>query len=254
MLGLHFGILVRYQNIERSLSSSYLMGCLVAENPGLRIRGIVMYCSECGVPAQGKFCANCGTALLQSIVTASASNIVPSMWADTVNYEAIVRVPEVRTMVARAAEQATQRLSGEDFLKFCDKAFAPLYGGVPVGKLASIAQPLYSTMGLNTGKEQRRIFPKPPGRVIVALLCSLARRGRPLRQVRQAADGCMFEATLPSDVWSFAGDLLVEVRADAAGTAVEARTVVKGQLFDWGKSKRCLEELLSDLEMTPAVL
>ncbi|MCE9554904.1 MAG: zinc ribbon domain-containing protein [Planctomycetes bacterium] len=214
-----------------------------------------MYCSECGTKAQGKFCANCGVPLQQAITAEIVAAIVsPGHWQETVNYETIVRAPEVREMVTRAAEQATQRLSGEDFLKFCDKALAPLYGGVPVGKLASIAQPIYSALGMNTGKEQRRVFSKPPGRVIVALLCSLARRGRPLRQIRQATDGCMFEATLPSDVWSFAGDLLVEVRTDTVGTAVEARTVVKGQLFDWGKSKRCLEELLTDLEMTPAIL
>ena len=207
-----------------------------------------MYCSECGAAAQGKFCANCGTALLP--LTPHAGK--PFAWTDSVDYEAIMRVAEVRTMVARAAEQAGQRISGEDFLKFCDKAFAPLYGGVPVAKLAAIAQPLYAALGIKTGKEQRRVYTRPPGSVIVALICSLARRGRPLRQVRQAADGCMFEATLPSDMWSFAGDLLVEVRTSGGATSVEARTVVKGQLFDWGKSTRCLAELLTDLELVPA--
>ena len=207
-----------------------------------------MYCSECGTAAQGKFCANCGTALLPLAPLDSK----PFAWTDSVDYEAIMRVAEVRTMVARAAEQAGQRMSGEDFLKFCDKAFAPLYGGVPMAKLAVIAQPLYAALGIKTGKEQRRVYTRPPGSVIVALICSLARRGRPLRQVRQAADGCMFEATLPSDMWSFAGDLLVEVRCSAGATSVEARTVVKGQLFDWGKSTRCLAELLTDLELVPA--
>lgn len=147
-----------------------------------------------------------------------------------------MRVPEVRALVARAAEQSEKRISGEDFLRFCDKAFAPLYGGVSLEKLVAIAQPIYASLGVKTGKHQRRTFAKPPGSIIVALLCSLARRGRPLKQVRQAADGCIFEATLPSDLWSLAGDLLVEVRAEPAGTAVEACTVVKGQFFDWGRA------------------
>jgi hypothetical protein len=73
-----------------------------------------------------------------------------------------------------------------------------------------------------------------------------------LKQVRQGTDGCLFEAELPSDMWSFAGDLFIEVRKEGTGTVAEARTVIKGQLFDWGKSKRCLEELLSDLDRMPA--
>lgn len=245
-----------------------------------------MYCTECGTKGHGKFCANCGTRLLapaaepsvttQSLITAEplvvadalvpVDGVVPAIvvdgvdlagdgsWTNSVHYEAIVRVAEVRSLIARAAEQSEKRLSGEEFLKFCDKAFSPLYGGVSMEKLVAIAHPIYVSLGVKTGKCERRLFSRPPGSVIVALLCSLARRGRPLKQVRQAADGCMFEATLPSDIWTLAGDLLIEVRAEPVGTAVEVRTVVKGQFFDWGKSKRCLDELFADLEMTPASL
>ena len=197
-----------------------------------------MYCSECGFAAQGKFCANCGMALAPPPVSASprilsaAMPSDPSSWTDTVHYETIVRAPEVRALLARAAEQSGRRISGEEFLRFCDKAFGSYYGGVKLEKLVAVVQPIYAGMGIKTGKEQKRVYTRPPGSVIVALLCSLARRGRPLRQVRQAADGCLFEATLPSDIWSLAGDLLVEVHVDGPATTVEARTVVKGQLFD----------------------
>jgi len=208
-----------------------------------------MYCHECGTQAQGKFCANCGTPLAAATVAPAA---LSGFWMASVNYEQIVRVPEVRALLARAAEQSVKRLSGEEFLRLCDKAFSSLYGGVPLAKVATIAQPIYVAMGVKTGKEQKCVLDHPPGSVIVALLCSLAKRGRPLRQVRQAADGCLLEAELPSDVWSFAGDLFVEVRAEETRTVVEARTVVKGQLYDWGKSKRCLDELLGDLQSLPA--
>lgn len=205
-----------------------------------------MYCSECGANVHGKFCANCGAALSPAPPVPVSSEAL----AEMVNYEMIVRAPEVRALVARAATESKQPTSGEEFLRFCDKAFVPL-AGVSLDKIASIAHPVYAALGIRTGKENVRILKRPPGNVIVALLCSLARRGRALQQVRQGEDGCLFEATLPSDVWSFAGQLLVEVRREGTGTAVEARTVIKGQLFDWGKSNRCLSELFTDLEMTP---
>jgi len=105
-----------------------------------------------------------------------------------------------------------------------------------------------------TGKTRSQVFHRPTGRILVALLCSLARRGRPLRHVKQGIDGCVFEATLPSDVWSMAASLVVSVSRAGGATLVEAATTVPGQLYDWGKSKRCLDELFADLSAAPAIM
>jgi hypothetical protein len=55
-------------------------------------------------------------------------------------------------------------------------------------------------------------------------LCSLAHNGQPLKQVRQFADGCVFEAVLPSDMWSFEGGIFVAINRDHLGTKVIAAT------------------------------
>jgi hypothetical protein len=55
-------------------------------------------------------------------------------------------------------------------------------------------------------------------------------------------------------MWALEGDLIVTVQAEPQAVRVEAATVVKGQLFDWGKSRRSLDQLLADLEKTPARL
>jgi hypothetical protein len=103
-------------------------------------------------------------------------------------------------------------------------------------------------MGINTGKSRRQVLARPAGTTVVAALCSLARHGRALQQVHQGEDGCVLEATLPSDLWSFGSDLVISIKRVPGGTEVEAATNILGQLFDWGKSKRCLNQLFEDLE------
>ena len=96
-------------------------------------------------------------------------------------------------------------MSGEEFLDICDKAFSPLMGGVPIGKVAAIAQPLYARMGIRTGQNKSEVVSLPVGHAIVTTLCALARNSHSVNRVQQADDGCLIEAVLPSDMLSFAG-------------------------------------------------
>jgi hypothetical protein len=83
------------------------------------------------------------------------------------------------------------------------------------------------------------------------LLCSMARNGQPLRHVKQAEDGCEFDAVLPSDMWALEGDLVTTVRRQGIRTEVASAASIKGQLIDWGKSRRCLDTLFADLRLDP---
>src|SRR5205085_9971905 len=128
-----------------------------------------------------------------------------------------------------------------------DSAFAPI-PGLSLSKVASIAVPIYARMGIQTGKNRTDLIRRPSGKTLIAGICSLARYGRALKNVHQGEDGCVLEATLPSDVWSFEGQLMISVRRDREGSQVEAATKIPGQIFDWGKSKQCLNQLFDDLE------
>ncbi len=242
-----------------------------------------MYCSECGKVAQGKFCWNCGHPLsaalgaaavttaavtTAAVTTATASipvraasplepAVVPEVveeaeavgdWETEVRYEALMRFPNVRATIERHAAEAPKRVSGDQFLQVAEKLMPD---SVPLEKVALIAQPIYASLGIGTGKEQSQVIGAPVGRVIVRVLCSLARRGQTLRGIKQATDGCFFEAVLPSDFRSFEGDLLVTVRRREWKTEVTAATKIKGQLFDWGKSRRALAEFFADLQLDP---
>ncbi|RMD62953.1 hypothetical protein D6833_06235 [Candidatus Parcubacteria bacterium] len=159
----------------------------------------------------------------------------------------LLRQPEVRDLIARHSSQSPKRMSADDFLELCDRAFVPLTG-VSLAEIGAIVQPVYAALGVKTGKVRRAFFAAPVGKVLVAALCSLARHGQPLHKVEQGQDGCLLKAGIPSDMWSFAGDLVITVQRVEQGATVEAATVIKGQLYDWGKSKRILTALFDDIK------
>lgn len=209
-----------------------------------------MFCSECGEKASGKFCWSCGKPLVQAAHPDQPMKEVTDAaidWTALTNYEALIRVPEVRDRIARHANQSKRKLTGEQFLACCDAVIAPLTGGVPLTVIANIAQPLGEKLGLKTGKSRCERLAERPGTVLVAILSSLARNGHKLGEVQQLSDGCTLRAAMPSDLWSLKGELSVIVRAEGSTTAVEAGLTIPGQVYDWGKSQRALDQLFADI-------
>src|SRR5687767_13156437 len=133
-----------------------------------------MFCHMCGAKAHGDFCHNCGA----KIVGGEEPEAPPRDWSGEVRYEVLMSVPEVRALVASHASRAEKPMSGEEFLKVCDKALKPLLGGVPVAKIAMLVQPIYAQMGIKTGQTRRESLPLPAGKALAAALCSLALRGQ----------------------------------------------------------------------------
>jgi len=211
-----------------------------------------MFCSRCGSEASGNFCSKCGAALAKPAESSPASGDGAHSsddWENEVRYDVLMQRPEVREMLARQAAAAPKRASAEDFLAGADKW---LKLPVPLAVVSDIMQPLYARLGVRTGKVRRESLPLPPGRVLVNVMATMARHGYHPTTVQQARDGCSIEALVPSDLRSFEGSLLVTVSRAAGGTNVEAATTIKGQLFDWGKSRAILDEFFNDLTKQPA--
>jgi hypothetical protein len=185
-------------------------------------------------------------------VAAATANTVsmPVEWSDIIDCQALLAIPAVRDQIARAASQAKKGISGEEILETFGKAmskFAGLPVSLPMTGLAHFAQATYAKMGIKTGKSRVEFVAEPTGRVIVELLCSLARHGRELRGVHQMIDGVILVAALPSDLFALEGNLFLMITRVQGGTQVEARTEIPGQIFDWGKSNRCLDALFAEL-------
>jgi hypothetical protein len=232
-----------------------------------------MYCSECGKPASGKFCSNCGTPLsvsgtatsvtaMPSTPTVGATTVPPAPhlpinvdtflvvdWENEWRYDELIKVPDVRQVIERHTKMARAPISGEEFAKIADKV---LKNPLPSDKLAAFAQPIFGSFGIHTGKERTGLIEAPIGRAMLRVLCSMARHAQSLRRVKQDPDGCVFDAMLPSDPMSLEGDLIVSVHRRNARTEVTASTNITGQIYDWGKSRRCLDVLFDDLQLDPA--
>ncbi|HEU4556844.1 MAG TPA: hypothetical protein VFS20_03305 [Longimicrobium sp.] len=221
-------------------------------------QGVIMYCHNCGTKAEGRFCWKCGTRLDRGpgagAVPAGQTGALPGTPnGGPLDLPAVGRSAAARELVGRYAAQATRRMSGEEFLQAFDRPFKAAVG-IPISPIAMIAQPIYARMGVQTGKERVATIPRPPADTFVAILCSLARNGQLVRALHAGTDGCVIEAVLPSDMWAFEGTILITLRQAGPGTEVRASTVIKGQLFDWGKSNACLEALLTDAHNIPVMI
>jgi hypothetical protein len=214
-----------------------------------------MFCAQCGSKGRGNFCTACGARLVPPEAGPSTPFNVPPVppgdWRDEFRYDVLMQYPEVRDLVARHAAAARAGMTGEHFLDLCDKAFSPI-PGVSMSAVAGIAMSIYAKMGVQTGQSRKAVRPGPIGQTIVSTLCSLARHGRAVKQVHQGDDGCVLEAVIPSDIWSFAGELVITIRRVPRGILIQAATKIPGQLYDWGKSKKCLGQLFEDVESIAA--
>jgi hypothetical protein len=203
-----------------------------------------MYCSECGAKVDGKYCSACGAKLSEA---EPIDTVLMIDWSNTVEYETLFSIPEVRQLISQSAAQSKRRMTGEEFLDLCDKLTGKM-AVIPMATIAHFAQSLHTKLGVKTGKSQSRFIARPAGEVLVALLGSLARHGRQVRHAQQSPDGCIITASLPSDLFALEGDLIVAVARRPGGAQVDAHTDIKGHIFDWGKSRRCLEELFAELQ------
>lgn len=227
-----------------------------AEGP--REAGAARFCSGCGEKASGRFCWSCGKPLQgePGSPTPAAPEVGPikpagaTEWSAEVDYRTLIGIPEVRERIARQADLSRKGMSAEEFLSTADKVVGPLLSaGVPLQSVAKLGHRLGSSLGIRTGKKRTERLGFPVGRVMVATLCSLARRGMTIDSVKQGDDGCVFQAAIPSSVFIFAGTLTVAVSGDAGSTQVEAGATVSGQMFDWGTSRAAMRNLFADIDV-----
>lgn len=208
-----------------------------------------MFCVNCGLELEGRFCAGCGTPASSNL--AARQEIVPlGNWREEVQYATLLRFSEVRKQLANV-QPCAAAMTGEEWMALYDKAFKPLTG-VSVQTIAKIAAPIYAKLGVKTGKKRTEAFEEPPGQVIVDVLRALAKNGLPLVEVHQGEVGVVIEAKLPSDLWALEGQVVVTVEWFGTETRVEAATNIAGQLFDWGKSTRCLQRIFGELHSKAA--
>jgi len=108
-------------------------------------------------------------------------------------------------------------------------------------------QTFYSNLGIKKESEVSSDFPFSYQEALVAVLCSLASRSQPLRDLRDASNGFVVDAQLPASVWAWKGDFIITLENVNGGTRVCATINIPGQMFDWGKSNRTISNMFEDV-------
>lgn len=203
-----------------------------------------MYCANCGKPITGNFCANCGAP-----ANAAKPQLSTLHWQEERTIPELLANPEVATLIKHYAAKATLHFDANDILKIADSIMKP--GGVSMKLIADISVPIFEKMGINTGKASIQTLPFGLHETIVRCMCCIAKEGLPVTKIELAKNGLIVMVTMPSDLWSWAGEMVVSMEALGEETQMNINTKIKGQLFDWGKSKRRIELLLSDIQSIP---
>lgn len=225
-----------------------------------------MFCTQCGKPAapEHNFCAGCGARLVRggaaeaapvTAVSAAPASIDPSPpaapledWRATTNYRVVLAHPEVKALIADASKASKAGMSADEFMKLAQPVLdAAGSGGVPMKLIAEIAAPMYAKMGVKTGKDAKNGYATPYGRVLAAILCSLASRNQTLIAIEEGTDGCVVQAEIPSSMTTWKGKMSLTVERKPEGTLVSSAVVFEGQSSDWGRAKRVLDDLHQDI-------
>jgi len=220
-----------------------------------------MFCTQCGKPAapEHNFCAGCGTRLALD----APAEVAPSMavggapalsgtpledWRTTTRYRAVLAHPEVQALIADASRASKAGMSADEFMKLAQPVLdAAGSGGIPIKLIAEIAAPLYARMGVKTGKDAKNGYATPFGRVLAAILCSLASRNQRLIAIEEGADGCVVLAQIPASMTTWTGQMTLSVERKPEGTLVSSAVVFQGQSSDWGRARRVLDDLHQDI-------
>jgi pSer/pThr/pTyr-binding forkhead associated (FHA) protein len=110
---------------------------------------------------------------------------------------------------------------------------------------------LGKAMGIKSTKQLHKIFSTPYQYASVVLACVLALRHLQYEIVSlyDTPRGSIIELKMSTDIWSFGGMLTIEfIDEGPSGIVVNGESEIKGQMFDWGKGKRTLEEIFSATE------
>lgn len=203
------------------------------------------YCQKCKEKLAGKYCSNCGT----KADNEPSSNEIKHLrnWQDEKDIGLIISNPEIQEFIKSYTDRTKKPISAEEFLKRFDFLFSPLTG-LSLKTLMDITVPIYKKIGIKTGKSKSALLNYPIQVVLVKLLCSLIKNNYPLKEVQEAKNGIVLIAEIPSCMKTFGGEIIILLDNQIPNTKVSVDARIKGQLYDWGKSKSIIKTLISDIE------
>jgi len=205
-----------------------------------------MYCHKCGEKTNEEFCKNCGTKIVKE------DSIILESWKKENDYNKIIRHPDVLDLISEYSKKSKSKLSGEELISKFDLVFGTVTG-LSLGFLTEIMIPIYGRLGIKTGKANSIRLNESIQEVFVKTMCSLEKNSHPIEEFHKAKDGLILIGNIKSDWKSFGGKILIELCDNNDSVDAKIQTIIKGQLYDWGKSKKIVKTILQDSPATSAI-
>lgn len=221
-----------------------------------------MFCTNCGTQAANdhSFCSTCGSKLARSgnsPTTDSSSTTREQLqvnrhdkvddWRMLTSAKDIFTHPQVVERIKRISGLSSTGMPASVILEQIRIFDSKGASKVAMGALTEVVLPFYSNLGIKKESEVSSDFPFSYQEALVAVLCSLASRSQPLRDLRDASNGFVVDAQLPASVWAWKGDFIITLENVNGGTRVCATINIPGQMFDWGKSNRTISNMFEDV-------
>lgn len=105
-------------------------------------------------------------------------------------------------------------------------------------------------LGFKSTKRIEKAYAAPYATVVRALVLSVASQRHAITTMLDTPKGVFIEAELPKDFRSLGGALRFDVVEEGPGRIqVAGESEIKGQMFDWGKGKQALNDVLAKTDM-----
>ncbi|WP_298427390.1 hypothetical protein [uncultured Kordia sp.] len=203
-----------------------------------------VYCPACKEEIKGKYCSECGT---KGLHKSEIDGLIVKNWWEEKDLKRVVENSEVQDVIKHYLAQSKKSISADDFLHKMDTIFSPLTG-VSLKKVAEVSLPIYKRLGVKTGKSKTVHYTDVIQKMLLKILCSLAKNNYPLIEAKQAVNGMILIGEIPSDMKTFGGEVVVSLKENEEEIEVRVDAKIKGQLFDWGKSKSVIKNIYKDIE------
>ncbi|MFC0877858.1 hypothetical protein ACE01N_14765 [Saccharicrinis sp. FJH2] len=175
------------------------------------------------------------------------SKIIKS-WRKENDFEKVAKHPDVLELISNHAGFSNSKINSGYLIDKFDLVFGT-FTGISPNFIMEIALPIYRKLGLRTGKKDKIIFDESVNDVFVKVLCAVsANKKLEFKEFHQAQDGLLIISKIKSDFLSSEGNLTIELQQTDNGVIVNINAMVKGQLYDYGKCKRIVSKVLTDLK------
>jgi len=201
-----------------------------------------MYCHNCGFETESDECPKCGTEIIKS-----ESTIIKS-WRKETDFKKIAKHPDVIELIYEYSKLSNEKISSQYLLDKFDLVFGT-FTGISTNLIMEVITPIYSKLGVKTGKKEKFSFDSSINEVFVKFLCSIsANKKLEFKEFHQAKNGLLIISKIKPDLLTYKGNLLITLKEEKNEITAELNGIIKGQFYDFGKCKKIMSKILTEVK------